>query len=189
MSSNNLFRIGGIAAIASAVLYLVSLGVQFTAIGAPSKLGNALYIASSLFFLVVIVVLYMVLRSEAAALALMALVGLGGITIWSIFIDPTAAFISPVFGPLTLAYGIGFIIFGWLQYRGSQYPKGIGILAVITGVLNVIMAMTLFAGTSMDIVALLNLILGVPYVIWLIWLGQHWLAGRTTAADDTQEFS
>lgn len=180
MSSNNLFRIGGIAAIVSALLYVVSLGVQIAAAGAPSTLGTALYIVSALLFLVTIVVLYMALRGEAAVLALVALVLLGGLTIWSMFIDPTN--ISPVFVPLTLAYGIGFILFGWLQYRSSQYPKAIGILAIITGVLGVIMAVALLAGVSMDIFGLLNLLLSVPYVIWLIWLGRHWLAGRTTAA-------
>ena len=95
MSSNNLFRIGGIAAILSALLYVVSLGAQFA--GDPGGLGQPLYLASSLLFLVVLVVLYLELRSTAGLLALAGLIFLGATTIWSLFVDPTQP--SPAFGP------------------------------------------------------------------------------------------
>jgi len=176
MNNQSIIRYGGIAAIASAVLYVLSLGIAFT--GSTGGLGTTLYIISSLFFLAAIVVVYMELRSEAAMPALFALLLLGALTIWSMFIDPTE--ISPVFGPLTLAYGIGFILFGWLQRRSLRYPNGMGNLALAAGVIAVIASIALMAGASADIFGLLNLVLSVPYLIWLVWLGQYFLKGKVS---------
>jgi hypothetical protein len=174
MSNNNMFRLGGIAAIGSAVLYILSL---VGSMASASGVGTALYILSSLLFVVTIVVLTMVLRGESGILAVIALICLGIMTIWGMFLDPTD--ISPIFGPLTLVYGVGFLIFGWLQYRSAQFPKAVGILAIATGALALIGGVTLIAGGSFDIFGMLNLALSVPYVIWLFWMGRQWLtAGR-----------
>ncbi len=114
-------------------------------------------------------------RSIAAKLFL-ALILLGSLTIWSLFLDPTN--ISPVFGPITVVYGIGFVIFGWLQRNSSRYPKGLGVLAIVTGVVAVIAGIALMAGASADIFGLFNLILTVPFIIWSVWLGMHFLKGK-----------
>ncbi len=178
MSSTNLFRIGGIAAIFSAILYVVSLGAQFA--GDPGGLGQPLYLASSLLFLVVLVVLYLELRSSAGLLALAGLILLGATTIWSFFVDPSQP--SSLFGPLALIYGAGFILFGWAQRRSARYPNAVGLLAIITGALALIAGILLIAGASFDIFGLFNLALSVPFVIWLVWLGWIWFRGRTTVA-------
>lgn len=175
MNNQTLFRYSGLAAIASAILYVLSLGVSFA--GSTGGLGTVLYIISSLLFLVVITALYGQLRTEAGPVALAALVLLGALTIWSFFIDPTQS--SPVFGPLALAYGVGFILYGWLQRRSSHYPNGLGNLAIVTGVISVAAGIVLLAGASFDIFGLFNLILSVPYVIWLIWQGRFFLKGNT----------
>lgn len=176
MNNQSLFRYGGIAAIVSAGLYVLSLGL---AIGGSIGLGSALYIISSLLLLVVLIVLYLELRPEAALPALIGLVLLGALTIWSMFIDPME--ISPIFGPLALAYGIGFVLFGWLQHRSPGTPNGLGNLAVATGVIAAIAGIALMAGASADVFGLLNLVLSVPFVIWLVWLGLYYLKGK--AAD------
>jgi hypothetical protein len=80
----SLSRLGGIAAIVSAVLYVVSLGVQFA--GGAGGLGQTLYVISSLLVLVVLVVLYLELRSTTGLLALGGLILLGVTTIWSLFV-------------------------------------------------------------------------------------------------------
>ncbi len=174
MSNNNLFRYGGIAAIVSAVLYVLSIGMGFA--GVTGILGTVVYAISSLLLVVTLVALYVDLRAESAMLALLALILLGSLTIWSLFLDPTN--ISPVFGPITVVYGIGFVIFGWLQRNSSRYPKGLGVLAIVTGVVAVIAGIALMAGASADIFGLFNLILTVPFIIWSVWLGMHFLKGK-----------
>jgi len=174
MSNNNLFRYGGIAAIISGVLYVLSLGMGFA--GITGTLGTAVYAISTLLLLVALVVLYIDLRTESAMLALFALIMLGALTIWSLFLNPVN--ITPIWGPLTVGYGIGFVIFGWLQRRSSRYPKGLGVLAIVTGILSLIAGIALLAGISANIFGLLNLILTVPFVIWSVWLGLHFLKGK-----------
>ncbi|MEK6753710.1 MAG: hypothetical protein AABZ00_15750 [Chloroflexota bacterium] len=176
MSSNNLFRYGGIAAIVSAVLYVLSIGMGFA--GITGILGTVVYAISSLLLLVTLVALYVDLRAESAMLALLALILLGALTIWSLFLDPTN--ITPIFGPFTVVYGIGFVIFGWLQRSSSRYPKGLGVLAIVTGVVAVIAGIALMAGASADVFGLLNLILTVPFIIWSVWLGMHFLKGKAS---------
>ena len=56
MSNNNLFRYGGIAAIASAVLYIISLGLN---IAGSTSLGTPVYWLSSILLLVALIVLTM----------------------------------------------------------------------------------------------------------------------------------
>ena len=174
MSNNNLFRYGGIAALLSAVLYILSLGMGFA--GITGILGTAVYAISSLLLVVALFVLYMDLRAESAMLSLLALLLLGALTIWSLFLDPMN--ITPVWVPLTLGYGIGFVIFGWVQRSSSRYPNGLGVLAIVTGVVAVIAGIALMAGVSADIFGLLNLILAVPFIIWSVWLGMHFLKGK-----------
>lgn len=175
MNNQSLFRYGGIAAIVSAVLYVVSLGI---AISGNAGLGATVYIVSSIFFLVAIAVVYMDLRSAGNLPALIGLILLGIMTIWSMFIDPTD--ISPVFIPLTLAYGVGFALFGWVQLRSSRHPNGPGYLALATAGIAVIASIALLAGAGADVFGLLNLVLSVPFVIWLVWLGAHYLKGKST---------
>lgn len=173
MNNQSLFRYGGIAAIVSAALYVLSLGVVFSG---HASLGSIVYIISSIFFLVAIAVVYMDLRSAGNWPALIGLLLLGIMTIWSMFIDPTN--ISPIFIPLTLAYGVGFALFGWVQLRSSGHPNGLGYLAIATGVIAVIAAIAVMAGASADVFGLLNLVLSVPYLIWLVWLGVNYLKGK-----------
>ncbi|NOH02655.1 MAG: hypothetical protein HND47_12205 [Chloroflexi bacterium] len=173
MSSNNLFRYGGIPAIASAVLYVLALGTGFATGGAPSAVGMALTVVSILSFLVVVYALYVAHRSEGPGMSLIAMLAAGGGTLGGLFLDPTK--ITPLFGVVALVYGIGVTLFGWLAHRSPKMPRGMGIVVIVTGVLSLILAAVAFAGGSVEIFGLLNLVLTVPYVVWLIWLGRHWL--------------
>lgn len=178
MDHQSLSRLGGIAAIVSAVLYVVSLGVQFA--GGAGGLGQTLYVISSLLVLVVLVVLYLELRSTTGLLALGGLVLLGVTTIWSLFVDPTQ--MNPLMGVLAMVYGAGFVLFGWAQRGSRRYPGVLGLLAIITGALAIIAGVALIAGASFDIFGLFNLVLSVPFVIWLVWLGWRFLKGRAASA-------
>lgn len=177
MNNQSIIRFGGIAAMVSAVLYVVSLGLSFST--STAVLGTVLYVASSLAFLVTLVALYLDLRATAATPSLIALLLLGAMTVWSLFLNP--ADISPAFGPLTLVYGLGFLLFGWVQYGSKHYAKGIGLAALVGGGLAVIAGLALMAGASADLFGLLNLALSVPYLIWLVWLGRHYLQGKAAS--------
>lgn len=181
MSTRNLSRYGGIAAIASAILYAISLAAQFA--GNPGGVGQPLYLVSSLLFLIVLVALYMELRNRAGLLALAGLILLGATTIWSFFIDSTQP--SPIFGPLSIIYGLGFLLFGWAQRGSAHYPGLVSLLAILVGVMALIAGIALIAGVSFDIFGLFNLILSVPFVIWLVWLGWLWFKGRAESAQPT----
>lgn len=178
MSSGTLFRIGGIAAILSALLYVAALGAQFA--GDPGGLGQPVYLISSVLFLVVLVVLYLELRSTAGLLALAGLIMLGAATIWSLAIDPSQP--SAAFGPLSVIYGLGFIAFGWAQRGSARTPRLLGLLAIIVGALALIAGIGLIAGLSFDIFGLFNLVLTVPFVLWLAWLGWIWFKSRPAVA-------
>jgi hypothetical protein len=177
MSNNNLFRYGGIAAIASAVLFIVSMGLS---IAGSTTLGTQIYWASSILFLGALAVLTMTLQRVSQPLAILALVMLGGTTIWSLFIDPTQP--NDIFGPLALIYGAGFVLYGWLQYRSAEYTNTLSYLAFATGGLSMVGGIALLAGGSIDIFGVLNLILSVPFVIWLVQMGRRWMAGAGATA-------
>lgn len=172
-------RFGGYAAFVSALLYIASVALAFSS--STAGVGTILYILSSLAFLVTIGVLYLDLRSVSQPIALAGTLLLALLTVWSMFLDPTE--ISPVFGPLTLAYGIGYVLVGWLQRQHPTVPNGLGLLAIATGVIALIASIALMAGAGADIFGLLNLILSLPYLVWLFWLGRLYLAG---AAPDGQ---
>lgn len=176
MSDDSLYRYGGYAAIGSAVLYVLSLVLSMA--GSPG-LGTPLYIASSLLFLVAIAVLTRALMPQNQMLAVLAFLLLGATTVWSLFIDlsePNASL-----GPLSLMYGAGFLLYGWLQYSGTTFPRNLAIVALATGALTVVASITLFVGASFDIFGLFNLAVAVPYLIWLAWLGRLWLQRRAVA--------
>ncbi len=175
MNNSSLFRIGGIAAIVSGALYIVSLVFGFTG---SSGVSQPVYILSSLLFIVTIGVLTMVLMPRNRALTILAFIALGGTTLWSITLDPNAMDTSV--WPLATIYGLGFLLYGWLQFSGG--PRKLGILALVTGALSVIAGVALLAGMSVDVFGLFNLALTIPFVIWLIWMGWGWLQGNSTAA-------
>lgn len=172
MSNNNLFRYGGIAAIASAVLYIISLGLN---IAGSTSLGTPVYWLSSILLLVALIVLTMSLQRISKPLAILALILLGGTTVWSLFLDPTQP--NDIYGPLSLIYGAGFLLYGWLQYRSADYANTLSYLAFAVGALSLVMGIALLAGGSIDLFGFLNLLLSIPFVIWLIWMGRRWMAG------------
>lgn len=171
MNNSSLFRIGGVAAIASGVLYIVTLALG---IAGSSGMSRPAYILSSLLFIVTIGVLTVTLMPRNRALAILAFILLGGTTLWSMTLDPTAMDASV--WPLATIYGLGFLLYGWLQFSGDA--RALGILALVTGALSVIAGVVLLAGASVDIFGLFNLALTIPFAIWLIWMGWVWLRGK-----------
>jgi hypothetical protein len=170
MNTQSIIRLGGIAAIVCAVLYVASIGLWMGA-GTESSppLAAAAYVASQAIFFVTLYALYLIHREEAPALILVGVLVLGISIAASFFIDPTDVK-NPVVLYLTIGYGVGGLILGWLAYRSPRLGKGIGIAALLTGAFSLVMVPFMLAGSA-ELVGLLNLLVSLPYLVWLGWLG------------------
>lgn len=179
MNNQSIFRYGGIAAIVSTVLYVVSMVFWMGAgTSGPSPLAQTLYVASQLIFLVTLYALYVVHRDESPTLVLIGALVLAISIVASLFIDPTDTS-NPIMPLLTIGYGIGALILGWLAYRSPKLNKGIGIAALITGMMSLVMVPFIMGGASAELVGMLNLGVTIPYLVWLVWLGVYFLQGKT----------
>ncbi|MBX3059432.1 MAG: hypothetical protein KF770_23515 [Anaerolineae bacterium] len=179
MNNQSIIRYGGIAAIVSAVFYVVSM-VFWMGAGAsgPSPLAQTLYVASQLIFFVTLFTLYVVHRDESPTLVVIGALVLAVSIMASLFIDPTNTD-NPIMPLLTIGYGVGALILGWLAYRSPKLNKGIGVAALLTGVMSLVMVPFIMGGASAELVGTLNLGVTVPYLVWLIWLGVYFLQGKT----------
>jgi hypothetical protein len=182
MNYKSVVRYGGLAAIVSAVLYIASIGfwMSGSAAAAPPPAATLTYAASSVVFLVTLYALYLIHRAEAQALTLVGIAVMAGSAIASLFVN-TSDTGNPLLVVLAVGYGLGALILGWLAYRSPRLRPGIGIAALLTGVLSLVMVPFMLAGAS-DLVGLLNLILSVPYLVWLFWLGWHCFTGKAAGS-------
>jgi hypothetical protein len=157
MNTQSIIRLGGIAAIVCAVLYVASIGLWMGA-GTESSppLATAAYMASQAIFFVTLCALYLIHRDEAPALTLVGVLVLGISIAASFFVDPTDMN-NPVVLYLTIAYGAGGLILGWLAYRSPRLSKGIGVAALLTGAFSLIMVPFMLTGSA-ELVGLLNLL-------------------------------
>jgi hypothetical protein len=177
MNSQSIIRYGGIAAIVSAVLYIVSMALWMSAgeAGSPPPAAAAAYAASSLVFVVALVALYVVHRSEAPGLSLAAALLLGIALVASIFVDPTDV-TNPILLIMTACYGVGSLLLGWLAYRNPRLPRGLAVLLLLIGVLSLIMIVPMVVGAA-DVVDIANLVVGILYIVWALWLGWVFIKG------------
>ena len=188
MSSNNLYRIAGIAGILSAILMLAFSAVADPATGAP-----LLYtVASSSVGIILVAGLYALYRSEASALSLAA----GGISVIGYVLSVVASLMQVVFPHPMLAaadiaiYIVGLSMFSWLAYRTHKMPRllaVVGFLAALAGAGSyVVMAITGTVFTSYEnlppVLMALFIVYLIGVVIWLVWTGIGLLRMKPTAA-------
>ena len=188
MSSNNLYRIAGIAGILSAIFMLA-----FTAVADPATGALLLYtVASSLVGIILAAGLYALYRSEAPALSLAA----GGISVIGYVLSVVASLMQVTFPhPLLAAadiaiYIVGLSLFSWLAYRTHKMPRllaVVGFLAALAGAGSyVVMAITGTVFTSYEnlppVLMALFIVYLIGVVIWLVWTGIGLLRMKPTAA-------
>lgn len=175
MSLNpRLARAAGWSAVISPILYIASIGVAIAG-GESSPTDLALVSASTLLFLVVLAALYAAHRDAAPGLSLLGALAAGISSVAGLLLDPST--ITPMLGAIGLLFAAGMLLLGWAALRSPGTPRGFGLLALVTGALATIQGLAAFAGASPDLFGLLNLLLTLPYVAWLLWLGRRWLAG------------
>ena len=149
MNNQSTLRYGGIAAIATALLYTVSIVLWIGAgeSAAPPPDAAAAYAASSLVVLVTLYALFVIHRSESPVIALIAVLLLAVSSVASILMDPTNLEI-PMVLILTVAYGIGTLMLGWLAYRSPRMSLGMAILLFLIGLLSLGMTPFMLMGSD-----------------------------------------
>ena len=170
MNTQSTLRFGGIAAIISALLYVGSMVLWMGAgdAGAPPMAATCTRTASSPSPGDALVpVRPAPQRVGRASLAALFLLGISMVA--SLFVDPTDI-TNPTVIVLTICYGLGALLLGWLAWRSPRLPSGVGVVAMLMGVLTLAMLVPMAAGAA-DPVGIANLVVGVLYVVWLLWLG------------------
>ena len=188
MSSNNLYRIAGIAGILSAILMLAFSAVADPATGAP-----LLYtVVSASVGIILVAGLSALYRSEASALSLAA----GGISVIGYVLSVVASLMQVVFPHPMLAaadiaiYIVGLSMFSWLAYRTHKMPRllaVVGFIAALAGVGSyVVMATTGTVFTGFEnlnpVLMALFIVYLIGVVIWLAWTGISLLRMKPIAA-------
>ena len=178
MSNNNLFRIAGWCAYVTA---LVMLAFHVFPGGAPASVALILSIVTFLGLTVIFYALFVTHRPEAAMLSL------AGLILWLIVFVLNLISLGTNSGNTFLSnlgsvlWPLPFLIFGYLAYRSARMPRGLAVLALLTGVVALVLGVAGF----MDSAAIVdggNLILDILMLAWVVWLGIVFLSKKFAAA-------
>jgi hypothetical protein len=186
MSGNNLFRVGGVAAILSVLLSFGAYVLPvFLAIGA-------------LVMAVFIFALYRLFNAKAPTLSLIAAVlGIAGAVVMAIHVLMSGMQTSALLGiAIWAAFFLPPLIFGILAYQHSQagMPRVLAIIGIVGGIGGLVnLVVTMIGGGDWahpNNPALTPVIMGsyylgmLPTLVWLMWSGIALvrMAGKQQAA-------
>lgn len=172
MNNNNFFRITGWCAFAAA---LAMLGAVISFMLAPI-LGGILEYLFLLLLIVVFYGLYVTHRSESKGLSLTGLL----LLLIAIVVDGISMsnYGNPTLSNLWyLAFSLPFLIFGFLGLRSPRLPRGLTVLALLTGGIYLVSGVGGFlAGPAfadnVSSVAILSVL------AWLVWLWRVFLSAK-----------
>lgn len=187
MSNNNLFRIGGIAAIASIVLlvFAFAAGGGSTSISDVSFLMRLLLSAFAIAVAVFVFSLYRLYRAEEPTMSLVgAIGGIGGavllvISVLILNLQSLTLYGIAMFATLFLPA----LLFGFLAYQHSQigFSRILGAIGIVAGVFGLINTVLVVMGggdwNKPNDPALYPLIMGsysiasLAAAVWLVWGG------------------
>lgn len=164
MTNNKLYRIAGWCALGCVGFTVASL--VFSAV--TPVIGGALEILFLLTLAFVFYALYITHRSESNTLSLVALVlaGLAIVVDLLSMLSTGSAFLNNIW---YLLLSLPFLIFGYLAFHSSKIPRGLAVVALVTGGLFLISGIAGFLG-SQTFAGIVNLISVLAMVVWLIWL-------------------
>ena len=188
MSNNNIFRIAGIAGILCAILMLT-----FSFISDPATATSPiLAVVSSVVGIVLVAGLYLLYRSEASTLSLVAsTISVIGYVLFVVASLMQVTFPSPILAAADIAvYILGLALFSWLAYRTHKMPRllaVVGFLAAFAGASSyVVMSITGTVFTSYQnlppVMMALFLVYLIGVVVWLVWTGISLLRMKPEAA-------
>lgn len=188
MSSNNLFRLAGVAGILSAAVMAVMSFGSDPSQGIPPMLA----IVSAVLGILLVAGLHLLYRGEAPALSLAAAVISGiGYVLYAVASLMQLEFPSPLFVAADIAiYILGLALYSWLAYRSRKMSRilaAVGLLAALAGAGSyVYMAITGATVTSMENLSPVLMTLFLAYlifvIVWLAWTGISLLRMKPAAA-------
>lgn len=167
MSNNNLFRIAGWCAVLSA-LATVAVFVIFT-VAPTSSLAGILGTVAVLVVTIVFYALYVAHRSESAGLSL------AGLVLWIVAaVLNIASLVNPannaLYAVASLAFALPLLIFGFLAFSSAKMPRGLGVMALLSGVVWVIAGAVSVNGMTTTMGMVTSLGATVFWLAWLVWL-------------------
>ena len=178
MSNNNLFRFAGWCALLTVLLTVVTLGIFMAS--PTSSLAAILTMAGVVVLTPVFYALYVIHRSESAGLSL------AGLLLWiaaavlqiASLANPTNSALYAVAG---MAFALPILIFGFLAYRSTRIPRGLAVVALLTGVVWVIAGAISFNGQT-TLAQVTSLAATVVWLVWLVWLWRVFSSGKLATA-------
>lgn len=178
MSNNSLYRTAGWCALLTALLTVVVF-VIFT-VAPTSSLTLILGVVSLLVMTLVFYALYVAHRSESAGLSLAGLILwiVAGVANIASLANPTN---NALYAVSTMAFAVPILIFGFLAYRSPKMPRGLAVVALLTGVVWGLAGAVSFNGPT-DIAMAANLAATVFWLVWLVWLWRVFSSGKLAAA-------
>ena len=176
MKNNQLYRIAGWCALVTALLMLLIPVVR----SVPPAIGMTLNIVILLGITFVFYGLSAAHRAESAGLSL------AGLILWLLSLMLTlVGFLTAISNSLSslgsLLWALPFLIFGYLAWRSARMPRLLAVLALMTGVVYLLLAVAGFMGSA-GFVNSGNLVGDILMLIWLAWLGVVFLSKKFAAA-------
>jgi hypothetical protein len=174
MKNKQLFRTAGWCAL---VLALLMLAIHVVPSGTASIVGLILTIGIMLGLTVVFYTLYVAHRAESAGQSL------AGLILWllSLGLNLIGVFVTTVSNSLSavgsLLWALPFLIFGLLAYRSTRMPRGLAVLALVTGVVYLLLGVAGFMGSA-GVINGGNLVSDILMLGWLVWLGVVFLSKK-----------
>jgi hypothetical protein len=174
MKNNQLFRIAGGCAL---VVALLMLAIHVVPSGTASIIGMILSMGTMLGLTFVFYALYVAHRTESAGLSL------AGLILWilSFGLNLIGFFVTTVNNSLSavgsLLWALPFLIFGYLAYRSARMPRGLAVLALVTGVVYLLLGVAGFMGSA-GVINGGNLVGDILMLGWLVWLGVVFLSKK-----------
>jgi hypothetical protein len=144
----------------------------------PGPINVVLASAALLVVTVVFYALYAFHRAESAGLSLAGLVlwiAAAAVNFASLF-DMTN---NVLYGVASLLFALPLLIFGYLAYRSSRMPRGLAVMALLSGVVWAVTGALSFGGGS-SIGLALTLVATIFWVVWLVWLWRVFGSDRLT---------
>jgi hypothetical protein len=176
MNNYQFFRVSGWCALVTALLMV---GIHLVPSGTSSILGMVIAIGTLLGLTIVFYSLYVAHRAQSVGLSLVGLIF--WVLAFGLNIISMVTNISTFLGYLgSLFFLLPFLIFGFLAYRSDRMPRGLAVVAFLSGVSLLFATIAGLIGNE-AVVNILNLVADIFMLVWLVWLSIVFLSKKFAA--------
>lgn len=158
---------------------MVSFFATFS-VAPESGIAQILAVIGVLVLTPVFYALYLVHRSESAALSL------AGFILWiPAGILDIASLLSPantlLYAIDSIVFSLPFFIFGFLEYRSTEMSRGLALVALLSGVFYLVAGVASFSGS--ETVGMIGGFVGLIFMlVWFAWLARIFLSKKPAVA-------